>query len=161
MVLLQRQAQGGNTWRLKNANGESIGRIWNEQHVLRMLRDSDLAEQIADIMALSGAARRQAARTAIQAWNAAGGRGESLGTLTASPLNDGGIEDGNTHLYLDGTEIGYFHGDLPARVARMLRFIALAEDVADAEALPTNAERNVALDAAVNRFRDNGAISGG
>lgn len=161
MTLLQRQAQAGNTWRLRTAQGEALGRIWDGQHVLRILRDSDLAEQIADIMNLTGAARRQAARTAIQAWNAAGGRGESFGSLTASLLNDGGVEDGNTHLYLDGVEIGYFHGDPPAKVARMLRFIRLAEDVADAEALPTNAERNAALDAAVNRFRDNGAISEG
>jgi hypothetical protein len=158
MALLARQAQAGNTWRLR-AGGASIGRVWQGAHILRILRDSDLAEAIAAIPDnATNAQRRTAARAAIQAWRDAGGHDIDLSGFSHSLLNPSGIEDGNRYLLMNGVYFGYLHGVNNARDRRLLRWIKLAEDLFSGENLGTTNARNQALDAAIASFKDDGAL---
>jgi len=157
MPLYTKTPEAGGTWRLRNAAGEPIGRIWQDVHIDRALRDGDLADAITLIMNLTGAARRSAARTAYNAWLTAGGHSVDFSALTTSLNNDAGVEDGNRHLYIAGNEFGYLHGVEPLRDARLARVVRLAEEVFGGEQLATSAQRNAALEAAIDRFRTAGA----
>lgn len=160
MALFQKVEQAGNTWRIVHpVTGESLGRVWLTAHIDRLLRDGDLAEAIAGILTQTGATRRASARTAYQAWLAAGGDSVNLSAFSHSLNNDAGVEDGNRHLYIAGNEFGYLHGVHPRRDARLARFIRLANEVRAAEQLGTQTQRNTALDAALDRFRDDGGIA--
>jgi hypothetical protein len=151
--------QSGGTWRLLSGAGEPIGRIWLTAHIDRVLRDGTLAEEVAAALSLAGAERRQAARQAYQRWVTAGGHSVDFSTLTLSRNNDAGVEDGNLHLYLGGNELGYLHGTALVRDRRLARFVRLAEELYSAEQTSGTAARNAAIDAVLDRFRDDGGVS--
>lgn len=159
MVFFQKVEQAGNTWRLLDKDGNPIGRIWANAHIDRILRDGDFAEGVVAVLSQTGAARRTAARSLYNQWLAAGGRSVNFSALTHSLNNDAGVEDGNRHLYIAGNEFGYLHGVDPQRDSRLLRIVRLLEEVFSGEQLGTTALRNQALDAALDRFRDDGAIN--
>lgn len=162
MAQFTKQVQENGTWRIFDRNGTPVARIWLTAHVDRLLRDGDLSDAIAAIMAQpAGAARRTAARTAYQAWTTAGGHSVNFSALTISDNNDAGQPDGQHHIYIAGNELGYVHGDAVVHVPRLARFIRLAEEVWSADQLSTNAEKNAALDAAIDRFRSDGGANGG
>lgn len=158
MPLFDRLSQAGGTWRLLDKDGNAIGRIWSTAHVDRILRDGAFAEAVVAVLNQTGAARRTAARNLYSTWLANGGHAVNFSALTHSLNNDAGVEDGNRHLYIAGNEFGYLHGVNPQRDQRLLRVVQLLEDVFSAEALGTSALRNQALDGALDRFRDNGAV---
>lgn len=159
MALFNKVEQGDGTWRLLDKDGNPIGRIWSNAHVDRILRDGDFAEGVAAVLSQSGAARRTAARNLYNTWLANGGRSVDFSNLTHSLNNDAGVEDGNRHLYIAGNEFGYLHGVDGPRDQRLLRVIRLLEEVAEGEQLGSSTLRNQALDTALNRFRDDGALT--
>lgn len=157
--LFTKVEQNGNTWRLYNANGEPLGRIWLAAHIDRILRDGDLAARIVnEVLPLSGSARRQAARAIWNEWQTAGGHSVDFSTLTLSLNNDAGFPDGNRHIYIAGNELGYLHGEDGPLAARLGRIVRLAEELWSGEQLGTLAQRNAALDGAIDRFRDAGGV---
>lgn len=159
MVQLTKQVQADGSWRLFDVGGNPVGRIWVTAHVDRILRDSELAEAIAAIMAQTGATRRQAARTALTNWNNAGGHAVDFSTLTWSLNDDAGQVSGNRHMYIAGAHLGYLHGTDGPRDQRLQRWVRLAEEAFSAEQLATTTQRNGALDAAIDRFRTDGALN--
>ena len=158
MALYTKVQQADGTWRLYNAAGEPIGRIWATAHVDRLLRDGALAEAVRDALGLGTTARRAAVRTAISTWATDGGHSVDLSAFTHSLNNDAGVEDGNRHLYLGGNELGYLHGVELARDARLARVIRLAEELYAGEQLGSAGARNAALDAALTRFSGDGGL---
>lgn len=159
MALYAKIEQQGGTWRLLDKDGEPIGRIWAGQHVDRILRDGAFADDIQAVLSQTGTARRTAARNLYNAWLTAGGHSVNFGAITHSLNNDGGVEDGNRHLYVAGNEFGYLHGTNGPRDQRLLRVVRLLEEVFSGESLGTSAQRNAALDAALDRFRDDGGAN--
>ncbi len=152
MVLLASVIESDGSARIRDElTTELIARVFNPNHAARLVRDSVLAEAVWNARALATTARRTAVRTAIADWVAAGGRLLDLRLLLSV------VQGGNQALELAGIRRGYFHGEVyPA--ARPLRWIALAEDLFEGEALATTALRNAALDAAVTVFVTAGGI---
>ena len=161
MARYTKQVQADGTWRIYDAQtGEPVGRIWLGAHVDRILRDSNLAEAIAAILNQTGATRRQSARTFFNDWLTAGGHSVNFSALTQSMNNDAGQADTNRHFYIAGNELGYLHGEVQlVHGARLARFVRLAEECFSGEQLGTTALRNAALDTALDRFRDDGALT--
>lgn len=159
--MLYQKAQQGSSWRLQNADGEPIGRIWSASHIDRILRDGALAEAVAAAIEAGGtnSARRQAIRAALDDWQTAGGHSVDFSAITFTLNNDAGEEDGNWHIYLAGNEAGYLHGVDAARDLRLARVIRLAEEIHEGEALATSGDRNEALDATCVRFTEGGGLS--
>lgn len=141
--------QNGSGRLLDSVTNQLMGRLFDFAQASRLARDSVLADAVWAARNLATNARRSAIRTALQNWVAAGGRLVDLRTMTL--LN----EDGNQNFVFGGQRIGYIHGEL-YNSAPVLRFITLTEELADAEALSTLAERNAALDAAVTKYVNSG-----
>lgn len=163
MALITKQVQADGSARLF-ADGVPIARIWLQAHADRIIRDADFAEAIAAINTGGAAARRAAARVAFDTWSTAGGHSVNFNTLTLSQNNDAGVPDSdvdpNRHIYIAGNDLGYLHGGsgVLAVARRLARFIRLAEELFAGEQLSQAADRNAALEAAVTRFRDDGAL---
>jgi len=153
MALLASVLQADGSARIRDeATGEWIARLFNANHAARLIRDATLAEAVWNARSLGTAPRRTAIRSAFSTWQAAGGRFADLRLLARV------IQGGNQAIELNGNRLGYFHGEVyPA--LRPLRWIALAEELVEAEALGTAGERNAALDAALTRFVNAGGIN--
>jgi hypothetical protein len=159
MVVYSKRDDGSGGWELHDANGR-IGRVWSSAHIDRIIRDSDLAEQVSAIINQPTVTRRTSARAAYNVWLTAGGRSVDFSAFTQSTNNDAGIPDGNKHVYIAGAAIGYLHGDNQVtRDSRLARFVRLAEEIWSAEQIASIGQRNAALDAALDRFRDAGALT--
>lgn len=161
MALWSKVAQSDGTWRLYDANNDPIGRIWATAHIDRLLRDGTLAQAVKAAIDAGGtvSTRRQAVRAAISDWATAGGHSVDFSALTHSLNDDAGLPDGNRYLYIAGAMFGYLHGVDAPRDLRVARIVRLAEELFSGEQLATIAQRNAALDAALTRFTDDGALS--
>lgn len=164
MVQFAKQVQENGTWRLLDKDGNPIGRIWLTAHVDRIIRDGALAETIYGIVTGPGgaAAKRTAARDAYSSWLTAGGHAADFSAITISENNDAGVADDNLHIYIAGNELGYLHGMNNPLAQRIARYVQLAEEVwaSDQQNL-TAAQKNAAIDAAMDRFRTAGGLNGG
>ena len=158
MAVYTKVPHSGGTWRLMDADGTPLGRIWSAAHIDRIIRDGDYAEAVEPVLSQTGSARRTTARNHLSTWQTSGGHSVDLSSMTLSLNNDAGIEDSNQHLFIAGNEFGYLHGVDTARDQRVLRIVRLLEEVFAGEQLGTSTLRNQALDAALDRFRDDGAL---
>lgn len=153
MPLLSSVIQQDGSARVRDElTGEWVARVFNANHAARLIRDATLAEAVWNARGIGAAARRTAIRTAFADWQAAGGRFADLRLLARV------IQGGNQAIELGGNRLGYFHGEV-YNALRPLRWLALAEELVEGEALATSAERNAALDAALTRFVNAGGIN--
>ena len=162
MAQYAKQAAAGDTWRLIDVRtGEAVARIWAAEHVDRILRDANMAEAIANALALGTTARRAAAQDAYSEWLAAGGRlvdfSGGPGGLSLNTLNDGSATDSNRHIYVGGVHAGYFHGET-YDVSRLLRYLKLGEDLFAAQQIQNATQRRNAIDAAIDLYEASGGI---